>query len=117
MGLFGATTGRKRLRRDEVQAVRLIPRRSAPSAGSVVRKAAFDLTTHKGLVAELVVLAAALCYAVAEFLLLSEYEWLGSMPRLPFVLVGGLTAAAVSHWAGEHRGWSGSSWRRFSPGR
>ncbi|MDX1598813.1 MAG: hypothetical protein R3295_09140 [Marinobacter sp.] len=53
----------------------------------------YNLMTHKGMVAQLALLAILGLYGVADFVLLTDYLVLGNLPLWPFVSAGLLTAA------------------------
>lgn len=53
----------------------------------------YNLMTHKGMVAQLFLLTVLGLYGVADFMLLTDYLVVGSLPLWPFVSAGLLTAA------------------------
>ncbi|MEQ9547009.1 MAG: hypothetical protein RIK85_13470 [Marinobacter sp.] len=53
----------------------------------------YNLMTHKGMVAQLVLLTIFGLYGIADFVLLTDYLVLGNFPLWPFVSAGLLTAA------------------------
>ncbi|PAU81074.1 hypothetical protein CK501_05795 [Halovibrio salipaludis] len=55
----------------------------------------YDLLHHKGMIAQLVLLAALGGYALTDFLFLTEYRMVGAIPILPFA-ASGLIATALA---------------------